>query len=68
MSALLKKTEELLGKVEADNKKLVEERDEIKDKYKRSLGNVFGGSTVRHCKSINMAWETFFANHVYAIS
>jgi len=37
MSALLKKTEELLGKVEADNKKLVEERDEIKDKYKRSL-------------------------------
>jgi len=36
-AALLKKTEELLEKLEVDNKKLVEERDEIKDKYKRSL-------------------------------
>lgn len=36
-AALLKKTEELLEKLEADNKKLVEERDEFKDKYKRSL-------------------------------
>jgi len=37
MATLLKKSEELLGKVEADNKKIVEERDELKDKYKRSL-------------------------------
>jgi len=36
-AALLKKTEELLEKLELDNKKLVEERDELKDKYKRSL-------------------------------
>ena len=38
MEALLKRSEELLEKAEADNIKVVEERDEFKDKYKRSLG------------------------------
>jgi len=37
MEALLKRSEELLEKAEADNIKVVEERDEFKDKYKRSL-------------------------------
>jgi len=36
-AALLKRSEELLEKMEADAKKLTEERDEFKDKYKRSL-------------------------------
>ena len=40
MAALLKRSEELMEKTEADNKKIAEERDEFKDKYKRSLGNV----------------------------
>lgn len=37
MAALLKRSEELMEKTEADNKKIAEERDEFKDKYKRSL-------------------------------
>ena len=39
LTALLKRSEELLQKAEGDNKKLAEERDEMLDKYKRSLGS-----------------------------
>ena len=40
MAASLKISEELMEKTEADNKKIVKERDEFEDLYKRSLGNV----------------------------
>lgn len=37
LTALLKRSEELLQKAEGDNKKLAEDKDEMLDKYKRSL-------------------------------